>query len=440
MNFPWWTATGGTAPTPNDDRRNREGVQEFDFDNLQTAQDNAYDDNDNADFSLTGATAEGQQRQGTTQPNTARATWLPQGLPPTQQMTNTGTGAPGNAAGGGIQSPSGGEKMTHSGILTSIRKASMGQAPTPAIKLTWQANIDGDAAKINDFKEAVAGQHKLMAFIFMRSEATTITLVHGVSKYCSFATAIQMSAHGKFIGFIGDRTERSDPIPVLFQQNKAWDWKQSKISMDIKQMTEHYSEHPGEWGQLWTPRALSKTETVKVQRLLHIPLALVEKLKEKGGQSTPGDVLTLVLKHFGTDNQWTLVKQWCMMAAHADTHGKSLVAFDVSAITDGDTEEFTTWVDQRITATLGERYQGGANNGAYNGGLSQRLGEEQLLTAVGKGVAASMMPWVTSAKQAQVMGATQADAKEGYSKDEVAMLLGFYHESKGTMVQPVIET
>jgi hypothetical protein len=109
------------------------------------------------------------------------------------------------------------------------------------------------------------------------------------------------------------------------------------------------------------------------------------------------------------------------------------VAFDVSAITDGDTEEFTTWVDQRITATLGSRYQ----DGAYNGGMSQRLGEEQLLTAVGKGVAASMMPWVTSAKNAQEVGAKQADAKEGYGKDEVAILLGFHHESKGTMVQLV---
>ena len=64
MNFPWWTATGGTTPTPNDDHRNGEGIQEFDFNNLHTAQDNAYDNNDNDDFSLTGATAKGNRERG----------------------------------------------------------------------------------------------------------------------------------------------------------------------------------------------------------------------------------------------------------------------------------------------------------------------------------------------------------------------------------------
>ena len=93
-------------------------------------------------------------------------------------MTQQGTGVPGNAVGGGIPAPSGGGTMKYSGIVTSIRTASIGQAPTQASELTWQANIAGDAAKINDFKDTVAGQHKLMAFIFMRMEATTITLVH----------------------------------------------------------------------------------------------------------------------------------------------------------------------------------------------------------------------------------------------------------------------
>ena len=144
-----------------------------------------------------------------------------------------------------------------------------------------------------------------------------------------------MAAHGKFIGFVGDRTEQSDLVPILFPQNKTWEWKQAEISMDGEEMIAHYTGHPDKWGKLWTPGALSETEVVKVPRLLHIPLALVAILKEKGGQSTPGDVLQLVLKHFGTENHWTLVKQWCMMAAQADTHGKSLVAFDVSAITDG---------------------------------------------------------------------------------------------------------
>jgi hypothetical protein len=302
MNVPWWRTTGATAPTPNEGRRGEEegqGGLGFDLDNKDISQNNEWDD-DNDNFSLTGE-KEGQQGQGTTQQGNVINAWLlPPGMPPTQQVTKMGTGVSGNVPGGGNPAPSGGR--TYSGILSTIRTASRRQTQTLTSELNWQAQINGDAAKITAFKETVVEQQKLMAFIFMRVDSPTVTLVHGVSKYCSFNTAIPMAIQGKIIAFVGDRTERSNPVPILLPQSKAWEWKQAEISMDIDAMTAHYTGNPDKWGKLWTPAQDADNEEVQVPRLLHISLALVALMKEKGGQSTPGDVLQLVMEQFGTQN------------------------------------------------------------------------------------------------------------------------------------------
>ena len=64
------------------------------------------------------------------------------------------------------------------------------------------------------------------------------------------AAALEMK--GKAIGFVGDRTPYSQPLPVLLPPKYSWEWATVKCVMDAVAMKTHYGNLDS-YGKLWTP-------------------------------------------------------------------------------------------------------------------------------------------------------------------------------------------
>ena len=110
----------------------------------------------------------------------------------------------------------------------------------------------------------------------------------------------------------------------------------------------------------------------------------------------PHDVLAIVLKlienNYRDQDQataaesWKLIVMWCVMAAQADKHGDSIVAFAVKAVTENDDAYFGQWMENCLNGTMGKRPAVHGSMGA-TGVATPAQGPAQFAAELGKGVA-----------------------------------------------------
>ena len=84
---------------------------------------------------------------------------------------------------------------------------------------------------------------------------------------------------GKAIGFVGDRTPYSHPLPVILPPKNSWEWASVKCVMDAVAMKAYYSD-PDTYGKLWTPWNATTRVDITLPRLIHLPLLLADFLSQ----------------------------------------------------------------------------------------------------------------------------------------------------------------
>ena len=187
---------------------------------------------------------------------------------------------------------------------------------------------------------------------------------------------------------------------------------------------------------------------ITVPRLLHIPLVLFEATREKGGPLTPHDILTIVLlklieNNYQDQNQataaesWKLIVMWCMMAAQADQHGDSIVAFAVKAVMEKDDAYFGQWMENCLDGTMGKRPAAHDGMGA-TGVATPAQGPAHFVAELGKGVAMGLHALGPLKSPSMTQGGrVDSDSKQGYREEDITALMGFSHVKKGSELQVI---
>jgi hypothetical protein len=115
-------------------------------------------------------------------------------------------------------------------------------------------------------------------------------------KFVAISEAIQ-HLHGRFVGFVGDRTATKDPIPIIQPQQKTWKWETKTTFSDGMALEAYYTADPTRRGRLWVPGQADAHEwtPVKAPLLLAIPLVLFKAIWEEGKPLMPHKIRGLVM-------------------------------------------------------------------------------------------------------------------------------------------------
>ena len=166
----------------------------------------------------------------------------------------------------------------------------------------------------------------------MRAGTPFVSLLHSAATYYSAGGGAAPEMHGKQIGFLGDRTNDTTPLPVLIQTKKAWEWFKGNVDMNAVGFAAHYTNEATN-KLLWAPADSVLAERV-APRMLLIPSSLVEFMAME--QRTTGQLRAEVLRRANAPaatlnaTDASLVLDWCVMAGQATGDGNSLLAVDPS--------------------------------------------------------------------------------------------------------------
>jgi hypothetical protein len=119
------------------------------------------------------------------------------------------------------------------------------------------------------------------------------------------------------------------------------------------------------------------------------------------------------------------------MASQMNTSGNSHLSLVVEAVTEGDDHYFVRWIDQRLDSTLGPR-TGKGSTGHNDRGAMALLAHDQaqvlaiMASEVRKGVALGL--WAAGhlhRDATNIGGGYNSEGGKGYTKDDIAALIGF---------------
>jgi hypothetical protein len=126
-----------------------------------------------------------------------------------------------------------------------------------------------------------------------------------------------------------------------------------------------------------------------------------------------------------------LVLAWCLLAAQMNTSGNSHLSLAVEAVTEGDDDYFVRWIDQRLDSAFGPRPSKGSTGHIDRGGMALLTHDHAQVSAimaseVGKGVALGLRAAGHLHRDAtNIGGGYDSEGGKGYTKDDIAMLMGF---------------
>ena len=99
--------------------------------------------------------------------------------------------------------------------------------------------MGGDKAKSEQFCEMVGALQELKTYLFIKPNSAFCTVIRSPLKFVAITKATQQ-LQGQIIGFVGDRTLAKEPTPVLFPQQKSWEWINVKVATDGPAIIAHY--------------------------------------------------------------------------------------------------------------------------------------------------------------------------------------------------------
>ena len=327
----------------------------------------------------------------------------------------------------------------YSGFNDAIQKWGMGIKASIARDLKWQRDVDGNPQKTTQFKEVVGGLQDFRTYLFMKPGSAFVTVMHSPMKFVAISKATQ-HLQGRFIGFVGDRTPMKDPILIVLPQQKTWSWETKTVSTDAAAMDAYYTEDSTCRGKLWAPPTgkAGGEAAVKAPILLAILLVLFQVIWDEKRALMPHDIHALAVAIVTNSpdvekarTDWELVLSWCLMASQMNTSGNSHLSLAVEAVTEGDDDYLVRWIDQRLDSTFGPRTGKGSTGHNDRGGMALLAHDQAQVSAimaseVGKGVALGLRAAGHLHRDAtNIGGGYNSEGGKGYTKDDIATLMGF---------------
>lgn len=336
-----------------------------------------------------------------------------------------------------------------SGIAAATEKGGVGTPTTIPQELNWQRRVEGDPARINQWKDTMGSIQDFKAYLFVKPGSCFVTVVHSPMKFAAISAAT-MHLQGRVIGFVGDRTATREPSPILFPTIKTWQWVKETVCADGPALIKYYEDDPVRIGTLWPGDGGSEDEKRELHapRLLSIPLWLLDRIRKEGRAMMPYEIARIVVTHIEEVGDqtyataWSTVVAWCMLASQANAAGESLVSFSIEAITEVEDEYLGKWLEQRLDTTLGPRPGRGGTPGMTSQiGPTGQTAQATLAADIGKGVALGLRALGGPMMPAQAQSTTkEGDDKTRYSDDDIAAIMGFSHVHRGDQVQPIWTT
>ena len=337
----------------------------------------------------------------------------------------------------------------YSGLATAIEKGGVGTPATIPQELNWQRLVDGDNAKINQWRDIMGSIQDFKAYLFVKPGSCFATVVHSPMKFAAISPSTS-HLQGRVIGFVGDRTATREPSPILFPTIKTWQWVKEKVHTDGPALIKYYDDDPSRIGSLWKGEGADENEKRELHapRLLSIPMWLLDRIRQEGRALMPYEIARIVANHIDEVNDaaygaaWATIIGWCLLASQGSAIGESLVSFSIEAITEVEDEYLGRWLEQRLDTTLGPRPRGGSiTGGTTHSGPAGPMAQATLAADIGKGVALGLKALGGSIATGQGTSTTKEDdAKTRYTEDDIASIMGFSHVHRGDQVQPIWAT
>jgi len=338
------------------------------------------------------------------------------------------------------------EATTYSGMGAAIRKGGLGTKATITQDLACQRSGGGNTTRINQWKDVMGSLQDFKAYLFVKQGSCFATVMHSPLKFAAISAATQHLL-GRIIGFVGDRTTTREPTPILLPQLKTWQWVKESVFTDGPALIKHYEDDASRIGTLWKGEgadATSKGE-IQVPRLIAIPLWLLDRIRKEGRALMPQEILRIVVAHLEEANDaqyamaWETLATWCYMASQGNKDGEILTSFSIEAITEVEDEYLGKWLEQRLDTAMGPRPRGGAQGVAQSvWGQTWAMSQATLAADIGKGVTLGLKAMGGQMPSGQQQATTkEGDEKTRYTDDDIAVIMGFSHASRGDEVQPI---
>lgn len=218
-------------------------------------------------------------------------------------------------------------------------------ATTSRVSSAGKRRPRGDTAKMKSFRQEVTQQVDVTPFGFMRPASPFVQVLHSIATYA--ARGGESDLHNVDFGFVGDRTDRRLPTPVLVD-DKMWKWVGKKLGLDVPPLEAYYS-NPANAKTLYHDDA-SGGEQTNVPRMIYLPPPFVLYCLEK--QRTPFELHQFVAAYATRDGsgitiaQCELIMDWCFLASHrsaASTPTTSVLAMALSTAP-ADDDDFLRWL------------------------------------------------------------------------------------------------
>ncbi len=143
-------------------------------------------------------------------------------------------------------------------------------------------------------------------------------------------------------------------------------------------------------------------------------------------------------------NDWQLVLSWCHLEAQQDANGNSHLRLPVDVVTKGVDHYFKKWINQWLDAVFGPCSNSGApgTTGALWSTHPQTTHSQVsalMATKLGKGVALGLRAMGHLQRDLSQLGGGYDTETKGYTKDNIAALMGFAGTHRGSNLPDIWE-
>jgi hypothetical protein len=167
----------------------------------------------------------------------------------------------------------------YSGFDEAIKKWGLGNISQD---LAWQKNVQGDKAKIAQFRDLVGGLQDFCSYAIIKPGCGFVTVVHSVMKYVALGDATQ-HLQGRFIGFMGDCTSTKELTAIVLPSMKTWTWETKRVRDNALHMAECYKQDTTRRGKQWQPLPVESEDEgsdITAPLLLALPNILFQAIKK----------------------------------------------------------------------------------------------------------------------------------------------------------------
>ncbi len=123
----------------------------------------------------------------------------------------------------------------------------------------------------------------------------------------------------------------------------------------------------------------------------------------------------------------SLTGVWCLATAQCNDKRESFVTYAVDVITKGDNDYLERWMKNRLNAAMGHCPHTYASSHAPGKAMGHNVScvSSVMAAEVGKGVALGLSALGPLRQDLVMQGTTSKMEPKGYTKDDIAALLGF---------------